>query len=270
MINRINRNLIAGIKSLRVEIGAGGWAMLDPGGWRGKDPSVPFSCLYLMKSGECWVNTPHQSVTLRGGYGYLIPAGTSLEYGCRVPAEKLYFHLYMTKPDGYDLVQGWNRVVDTPLEEGWLDRMIAHYNGDTWMDVIAIKEGVMEVLGRLLLQFPEQNTPIPRYSPAVEQAMRYVQDNLSIQLSVGEVAAGLAMSPSTLTKRFRRETGKTLRQYVEELVFAAVQKRLIETDWPLSAISEQMGFCDQFYFSRRFRARYGMSPLSYRKGNIGK
>ena len=30
-------------------------------------------------------------------------------------------------------------------------------------------------------------------------------------------------------------------------------------------ISERLGFCDQFYFSRRFKEKYGSSPREYRK-----
>ena len=34
---------------------------------------------------------------------------------------------------------------------------------------------------------------------------------------------------------------------------------------PVSEVSERLGFCDQFYFSRYFKKRCGESPLKYRK-----
>ena len=35
----------------------------------------------------------------------------------------------------------------------------------------------------------------------------------------------------------------------------------------ISRISERYGFCDQFYFSRRFKEKFGVTPQKYRKMN---
>ena len=46
---------------------------------------------------------------------------------------------------------------------------------------------------------------------------------------------------------------------------ARCEELLCDTDLSLSEISERFGFCDQFYFSRRFKAKYGETPRDTRK-----
>ena len=57
----------------------------------------------------------------------------------------------------------------------------------------------------------------------------------------------------------------SLLQEVPEEIFLAAERQLKQTKLSIAQISERFGFCDQFYFSRRFRARYGLSPQQYRK-----
>lgn len=96
-------------------------------------------------------------------------------------------------------------------------------------------------------------------------AAAYIRENLSIQLTVGELAAHAHVSESTLEKSFRAELGMTIGRYIDEEIFLRAESLLRHTDLPVSRMSEQFGFCDQFYFSRRFRAHCGLSPRQYRK-----
>ncbi len=264
---QIKRNpvIIKGTYDLHMEIGESGYARTDPLRWRVEGVRMPFSRLYLVKAGEGWLRTDGQTVVMRPGYAYFIPAGLPLSYGCDDYVEKLYFHVRLTKPDGYDLAEGLSCFAECPMEEGWLDRMIAFYQSDRWMDALALQGGLYEMLSRLLQQYPVKHQPIPLYSPLTEQTMRYVQEHLSVRLSSGEIAAALFVSQSALSRTFRQETGKTIRQYVEDMVFSKAQKQLLETDRSLGRISETLGFCDMFFFPRRFRQRYGEPPSVYRK-----
>ena len=53
--------------------------------------------------------------------------------------------------------------------------------------------------------------------------------------------------------------------YIDDLVMYSAQRRLLHTDLSVNEVSETLGFCDQFYFSRYFKRRCGESPLKYRK-----
>jgi AraC-like DNA-binding protein len=44
---------------------------------------------------------------------------------------------------------------------------------------------------------------------------------------------------------------------------------LCETTLPIGEIAEQLGFRDQYYFARFFKAKIGMTPGEYRQTSSG-
>ena len=103
------------------------------------------------------------------------------------------------------------------------------------------------------------------YSPVIQKTIDYIRINLSVQLTAKEIAGQLYICESTLLKKFRKEVGVTLGSYIDDLIFFNAEKMLLKTKWSINQISETLGFCDQFYFSRRFKQKYGQTPLDYRK-----
>ena len=104
-----------------------------------------------------------------------------------------------------------------------------------------------------------------KYSKLIQKALAYIQDHLSAALTVREIADALYMSPDTLAHKFRAEMGVPLGRYMDSLLMHRAEELLINTDIPLSSISMDLGFSDQFYFSRRFKEHFSVPPLKYRK-----
>jgi AraC-like DNA-binding protein len=84
-----------------------------------------------------------------------------------------------------------------------------------------------------------------------------------VRLSFAAVARRLGSSEQVFRKRFRALSGEPPGAYRERL-------RLEEACRLLSSASvrdtaERLGFCDQFQFSRRFKARYGIPPREFQR-----
>ena len=107
-----------------------------------------------------------------------------------------------------------------------------------------------------------------RFSPVVVRAIKYIKRNLSAQLTVSEIAEHAFVSTSTLTKKFKAELSKSVSEYVNDRIMFEASQRLLKTNLSVLAISEKYGFSDQFYFSRRFKEKFGLSPMKYRKTTI--
>lgn len=73
------------------------------------------------------------------------------------------------------------------------------------------------------------------------------------------------MSEATFRRRWDAEVGVSPRRYLERLRMQTACRLLIETSLPVNEIARKVGFDDEFYFSRRFRAIWNLSPRAYRK-----
>ena len=125
----------------------------------------------------------------------------------------------------------------------------------------AIWEVVAAFAGKLRLSDEDQG----RYSELVRRTIVYIREHLTACLTINAVANGVFCFPGTLTQAFRNELGVTIAQYIEDLVLQEAQWRLLDTEDTIGKISADLGFCDQFYFTRRFTKRFQITPREYRK-----
>ena len=86
-------------------------------------------------------------------------------------------------------------------------------------------------------------------------------------LTVDEVAAGVAVSRSVLERRFKVATGRTLHEEMLRVRLARAKELLSETDLPLVAIAERLGFKHQEYMGAVFRKKLGITPAQYRRSH---
>ncbi len=97
------------------------------------------------------------------------------------------------------------------------------------------------------------------------EAVRYMNANLSCQLSVPDIAQHCSISDSSLKRLFDRYAGISVHAYFLTLrINAAI--RLLEAGCSVTDISNQLGFNSQSYFSKAFKRVVGVSPSLYREG----
>lgn len=241
-----------------------GYAVLDSG-WKYPRTGLPMSRLYFCKSGGGVIEHNGGELEVRAGYVYLLPANYKFGYRVSTEWEKLFVHFVIIRRDGYDMLSELGRICELEIGVEAVDRIISLYNGNDTRDAYDFKFAIYETVNKILKNEGFKPRVQTDYSPLVESAIDYVRSHLSIKLSIAEIAASCFISESLLSKRFRDEYGITLGKYIDDLVFFSAQNLLVTTSLPISRISESLGFCDQFYFSRRFRQFAGVSPRYYRK-----
>ena len=79
------------------------------------------------------------------------------------------------------------------------------------------------------------------------------------------LAEKLHVSTSTLSKRFRQETGMSPREYLEQLVISRACTLLLADELGIADVAEELGFSDQFYFAKYFKKQMHVSPSGYRR-----
>jgi AraC-like DNA-binding protein len=94
----------------------------------------------------------------------------------------------------------------------------------------------------------------------------YLQDWQSGRFNAEELAASLHMSYGHLSRLYRKRTGYTIVERMNEIRLEKAGRLLRSSALPVKLVAEQAGFADMPYFSRAFKKRYGVSPLQYRSG----
>lgn len=80
-----------------------------------------------------------------------------------------------------------------------------------------------------------------------------------------EIAASIGWSSTELRRRFKAATGITMQEHVLQGRLAAARGLLLDTDLPLKAIAHQLGYANEFFFSRQFKERTGVAPGAWRQ-----
>jgi AraC-like DNA-binding protein len=83
-----------------------------------------------------------------------------------------------------------------------------------------------------------------------------------------KIASAHSMSLSGLREQFKRAMGITLHAYTLQVRLARARSLITETDLALSAIAEQLGYSDIYYFSRQFHQQTGVTPSAFRRSRL--
>lgn len=102
-------------------------------------------------------------------------------------------------------------------------------------------------------------------SSIVAAAKEYILKHLAEDMTLGEVAWHVGKGEEHLARVFKRETGRSVFDYVREARVNRAQTLIMDPALTLTTIAERCGFNSLAFFSRTFRQLTGMSPSAYRR-----
>jgi len=233
--------------------------------WTAKNVCSPFSRLYYIESGEGIIKHNREKIVLKPGFLYLIPATLKFSYSCENSLQKLYFHVNVFKPDGYDLFVNSGKCFQKRIGVEKVRNMYQIYKGTSIENTLLLKNEIYGCIAGFVPELSLEQISVTTYSKMIQRAIDYIQLNLSNDITMCKLAEKLYVSENTLRKKFKDEVGITIGKYIDDLLFFTAEKLLQKSEWSIGQISDSLGFCDQFYFSKKFKERFGTSPLKYRK-----
>lgn len=149
------------------------------------------------------------------------------------------------------------------------------------MKLLPQKNGVEKIISLLhilggLAQMNHQPLASAGYQPPrgfenenrINKVCQYVEANVAAQLTIHQAASLIHLSPGAFCKFFKRITGKTFSDYVNDIRIAQVCKQLMTTDKLIAEIAYENGFETLTYFNRVFLKKTGVQPRQYREGKL--
>lgn len=139
-----------------------------------------------------------------------------------------------------------------------------------WLEEITKHVLSMEATEHLLVQQVVDALQLAnhRTTPSEKRVIAIVKGILSQEFAsefhLNYVAAQVHLTPSYLSRLFKKETGVTLEQYLTEVRMENA-KTLLTQHIGLKAyqIGEMVGYSDPGYFCRLFKRRVGVTPKEY-------
>ena len=104
-----------------------------------------------------------------------------------------------------------------------------------------------------------------KHADAIQRAMQYVGENFHNKISIDDAAAYVNLSPSYLSKLFKKELDLNFNTYLNQIRVEKSKNFLLNTEIPLIDIAGMCGFEDQSYFSKVFKKFTGSSPGKFRE-----
>ncbi|MEM7022387.1 MAG: AraC family transcriptional regulator, partial [Pseudomonadota bacterium] len=130
------------------------------------------------------------------------------------------------------------------------------------------RETMSRALASQLVQsiVPTDQTVVDIEDRRLRRAIEFIEDKISNDMSLEELAQIAAMSPFHFARSFKAATGSSPLQYVINLRIDRARMLLKCTDLAISEIAHRVGYEDVSRFGRHFKSRVASTPGVYRKG----
>lgn len=102
------------------------------------------------------------------------------------------------------------------------------------------------------------------------EVSEYISQHYQDPLSVEEMAEYFHMSYSYFAAKFKEYYGQTCKEMILAVRLQKAEDLLRFTDFDLTYISQETGFCDCSHFIKAFRHKYGVTPGKYRDKGISR
>ncbi|PMD90495.1 AraC family transcriptional regulator [Siphonobacter sp. BAB-5405] len=266
--------------------------------WNYRDVMSPFYRIYLIDGGLGSLGDTDQSLVLEAGHLYLIPSFTRCDHACNDWLSQYYVHILEENPAGLSLFASSRRVIkiksipedlilfrrllqlnpgrdlrrsDDPREyqnQPLLKDFKQRNNEIPFAAYVETNGLILQLLSRFLGNEEWLSSQQTRIPAKIEQAMNYIQQQLSNTITVEILADQVSQSAHYFSKLFLQATGQRPLEYLLQKRIEKAQFLMLTTPLSLSEIAVETGFESLSYFSRSFKKVTGQSASQYSRANM--
>lgn len=176
------------------------------------------------------------------------------------PLRNLKYHLVIT-----------TALITRSCIEGGLPLDTAYTLSDLYIqqiDACSSEEAVFALHKELVYEFAKRMRDsrfLAGMSKPVKEAVEFIQERLQERLRLEDIAKECGMNKSYLCELFKKETGRTIHEYIIKEKIDGAASLLLESDLSPQKISDYFSFASPSHFSSAFKKITGLSPLEYRR-----
>ena len=105
---------------------------------------------------------------------------------------------------------------------------------------------------------------IPEPKTKIKLIIDYIEENYALELNTATISKKFGYSAEHFCRIFKKATGITPMTYLRIFRLEQSLKMIKKNEYSISEIAAQCGFYDANYFTRCFKAHYGVPPKYYK------
>lgn len=192
-----------------------------------------------------------------------------------IEVEKKFKH-YRLKPRSQDTLRNvknlmivWNTLLRKAVQQAdvhpvYIDRVSENFakkiENCTHINELASLSREMMHKYCLLVR----NHSLQGHSSMVRDALNYIDFHIREPLSLKLISEQVNVSASYLSSQFKKETGKTLTDHINEKRIHESLVLLAATELPIQEVAERVGIYDENYYARLFKKYQNQTAKQYR------
>ncbi|WBU89036.1 AraC family transcriptional regulator [Cellulophaga omnivescoria] len=151
---------------------------------------------------------------------------------------------------------------------GMITQESMNYGNESINLVTSLMTSVLEVLIRNIKKSTYFEVPKNNSDDRITKMLTYINENIDKTelLKVENLADVFIMSPTYVSEYFKKQVNMSLREYIIKAKLKLVEIRLLNSDFTLTQIADELGFTDVSHLSKTFK-RYAGTSIKEFKNN---
>jgi AraC-like DNA-binding protein len=219
---------------------------------------------------------------IKKGMLFYIPPGMqlTLEPNPQKPEHFLKVHFsgsqMVLDPDGKWKFQGNIQALHQPVAQKIADYAPVEKLFEELVDIWNGKGPSYEfiagtILRQLFIQISLYNNRQSRnhsVSLKIDRMIEYMRQNIDRQITLEELSGVAGLSTFYLSRAFKEATGYPVILYFNKMKIEKAKELLIEGNKKVKEVAYELGYSNEFYFSRMFKKIEGLSPREFYSKNV--
>ena len=229
-----------------------------------------FNRCFLVREGDGMVfnHTAGERFRLRKGMALFMPESTDLSFEFHPGLKFLSCHFNLYLLPGVDVFQRTVKCREFPVSPEECENLEKRIVADPeWMAVCEFEAFFWKEIRHLPLPDGNALDELIRLTGRYGSLLRYIQEHLSAQLDISELADVAGLAGNTLSRNFSRDFSMPLKRFLQKELAAQASRLLLCTSLSIREIASRLQFSSEYYFSNFFKRQTGTTPSAFRKEN---